>query len=151
MKTITDFMTVPVVKLSFVDPISNERPQLLGSRDAADLIRPVFEDFIQHHEEMYAVILNRANRVLGVLPLGSGTKDGTQVNETALYQTLILSNASSCMLVHNHPSGNLMPSQADDLITQKIKQAVNLIGCLLLDHIILTTDSYYSYADEGRL
>src|SRR5664280_1957004 len=103
--------------------------------------------------EYYKVLLmNRSNAFLGIFPVSKGGLSGTVTDVRLIYQAAIKANASGILICHNHPSGNLNPSESDTKITQKIKEAGNLLDIQLLDHLIITTDgSYYSFADNGLL
>lgn len=95
--------------------------------------------------------LNRANRVIGIHRHSTGGVAGTVVDTKQILAVALKSNASSLILCHNHPSLNLQPSQADLEITRKIKQAAQTMDLSLLDHLIITSEGYYSFADEGVL
>jgi DNA repair protein RadC len=99
------------------------------------------------------LLLNRANKVLGITTISEGGLSGTVTDVRLIYQYAIKGNASGIIVCHNHPSGNQNPSESDLKITQKIKEAGNLLDIQLLDHIILTPerDLYRSFADEGQL
>lgn len=105
------------------------------------------------YESFYALFLNRANKPVGWAIISTGGVTGTVVDNRILFSHAVLSLASSIIVFHNHPSGNLKPSQADIDLTQKIKQAAPLLDMLLLDHIILSPDleQYYSFGDHGIL
>jgi len=100
---------------------------------------------------MWALFTNRANKVLGSFLLSEGGVTGTVLDARIIFQGAILCNATGIILAHNHPSGNLRPSQSDLDMTKKIKEAGKLFDISLLDHIILTDEKYYSMADEGNL
>jgi DNA repair protein RadC len=96
--------------------------------------------------------MNRSNSVLGILEISKGGISGTVTDVRLIFQAAIKANASGIIVCHNHPSGNLNPSESDTKLTQKIKEAGNLMDIQLLDHLILTTDdNYYSFADNGLL
>ena len=96
--------------------------------------------------------MNRSNSVLGILEISKGGISGTVTDTRIIFAAAIKGNASGIICAHNHPSGNLNPSESDSKITQKIKEAGNLMDIQLLDHIILTMDGeYYSFADNGLL
>jgi len=96
--------------------------------------------------------MNRSNSVLGIMPVSKGGLSGTVTDVRLIFQGAIKANASGIIVCHNHPSGNLNPSDSDTKITQKIKEAGNLMDIQLLDHLILIIDgSYYSFADNGLL
>ncbi|MCE3278955.1 MAG: repair protein [Bacteroidetes bacterium] len=134
----------PKVKLSAL-------PKVLTSKDAETQFRSVWSNKMEYIEEMYLMILNRANKVLGYSKISHGGMSGTVVDTKVVFQTALKAHASSIMLAHNHPSGNLKPSEADLRITKIIKEAGRIMEIPLLDHIILTQEGYYSFADEGIL
>ncbi len=150
METI-DYCTVPQVTLSYSVSNLKTRYKISSSEDASKFIRPFFEKFIYHHEEMWCLLINQAGRVLGVQQIGVGTVNGTVVHQQAIYQAAILSNASGVILVHNHPSGQTFPSSQDRSLTERVKESCKLFDVQLLDHIIITPDGYYSFGDQGDL
>jgi DNA repair protein RadC len=96
--------------------------------------------------------MNRSNAVLGILSVSKGGISGTVTDVRIIFQAAIKANASGIIVCHNHPSGNAYPSESDRKITQKIKEAGNLMDIQLLDHlIILSVEGYYSFADDGVL
>jgi DNA repair protein RadC len=98
------------------------------------------------------MFLNRASKPIGAIPLFKGGLSSTIVDCKLIFATALKSLASSIIISHNHPSGNLTPSTEDNRITQKIKEGCQLLDLSLLDHVILTPDDkYFSYADEGIL
>jgi DNA repair protein RadC len=107
---------------------------------------------LEYVEEFKILLLNRANAVLGIVPISKGGVSGTVTDVRVILQAAVLSNASGLIICHNHPSGNLNPSDADIRITQKIKEASGIMDIQLLDHLILTSDdSYHSFADNGQV
>ena len=111
----------------------------------------VWSDKLQHVEETYILLLNRANKALGYSKISLGGISGTVVDTKIVFQTALKANASSVILCHNHPSGNLKPSEADIKITKVIKDAGKIMDIPLVDHIIITDEGFYSFADEGML
>lgn len=109
------------------------------------------DDTLEYKEYFKLVLLNRANKVLGITTISEGGIDGTVVDVRLVLQTALLAHSSGIILAHNHPSGQLKPSPQDDRITKKIKEAAKLMDIRIQDHLIVTGDNYYSYADEGRL
>jgi len=89
--------------------------------------------------------------MIGIVPISVGRKAGTICDPKVIYVTALKCNAASIVLVHNHPSGNLRPSQADIELTKKLKAAGQFLDLPVLDHIILTRDAYFSFADEGMM
>jgi DNA repair protein RadC len=109
-------------------------------------------DSIEHIEEFKLLLMNRSNSVLGILPVSKGGISGTVTDIRLIYQAAIKANASGIIVCHNHPSGNLNPSESDSKLTQKIKEAGLLMDIQLLDHLIIINDGdYYSFADNGLL
>lgn len=141
------------VKLSYKSKVSpKERLSIKSSLDAFTAIRPLFsDDSIEHLEKVVLLVLNRANKVLGWMLLGTGGISACVVDVRVVMQVAINSNASGIILAHNHPSGNLKASQEDINITKKVKEAAKLFDINLLDHLIVTTDGYYSLSDEGLM
>jgi DNA repair protein RadC len=97
------------------------------------------------------MLLNRANKVLGIYELSTGGISGTVADIRLIFAASIKSNASSIVLAHNHPSSNTKPSDADLLLTHKIKEAGKLLDIKVIDHIIVAIESYYSFADQGEI
>ena len=106
---------------------------------------------IELQEEFKVLLLNRGNKVLGVYPLSKGGVSSTIVDLKLLFSVALKTNASGVILSHNHPSGNLNPSNVDENLTIKIKQASEFLDIKLLDHLIITKDGYYSFADNSKL
>lgn len=124
-----------------------KREKIVSSKTAYDFMKPIFIDL--PHEEFWILLLNRSNSVIKKECISRGGVAGTVV-DTKIIMKLALENlASSIMLFHNHPSGNLKPSDADIKITKNIKEAGKLMDVQLLDHIIMTDSNYYSFNDEG--
>jgi len=111
------------------------------------------QDTIELREEFKIFLLNRANRVLGVYEVSKGGTIGTVIDVKLILQTALKTNSCAIILLHNHPSGNITPSQSDISITNKIKQAATIIGIDVLDHIIVTPEAhlFYSFADNGKI
>jgi len=124
--------------------------KVTGSKDAADAFR-IFWPAYEHIEFSYLLMLNRQNQILGYHQLSKGGMTGAVVDVRVIFQVALKSSSTSIILAHNHPSGNLDVSDADRKITNQIKQAGVILDIPLLDHLILTTDSYLSMADEGLL
>jgi DNA repair protein RadC len=126
-----------------------EKAQIKSSKDAADIFQPIFGDL--SHEEFHVLFLNRSNRVIGKIKLSQGGISGTVTDVRIVMKRAIEYLASGIIVCHNHPSGNLNPSESDTKITQKIKEAGNLMDIQLLDHLIITDNDYYSFADNGLI
>ena len=151
MKQQTTISEVEIVYRTRVK--ASDRPQIKSSKDAYDIFIGDWDlSTIEHHESFKLLLLNRANKVLGVANISQGGTNGTVTDVKIILQYAIKSNASGIIVCHNHPSGNMNPSESDSKITQKIKEAGNLVDVQLLDHLIITTDgSYYSFADNGLI
>lgn len=108
-------------------------------------------DLIEFQEECKVILLNRANFVLGVYNLSKGGVSGTVVDIKIILSVALKCNASSIILAHNHPSGNVQPSEADNGITNKLKNACKLLEIYLLDHLIISKNEYFSFATSGNL
>ena len=129
--------------------IKKELCQIKCSSDARDLILPYLIDLT--HEEFFCIFLNRSNKVIKVEQISKGGISGTVTDVRILFKNAVLKSASGLIVAHNHPSGNLNPSESDSKITAKIKEAGNLLDIQLLDHLIICNSDYYSFADNGLL
>ena len=131
---------------------ASERPKITSSKDIYNILRQVWdENKIELLEQFKVVFLNRNHRVLGIYEVSSGGVSGTVADAKLIFMAALKINACTLIISHNHPSGNLCPSEADKKLTQRIKEAALLLDILLLDHIILTNEGYYSFANEGLL
>lgn len=126
-----------------------KRPRISGSQDAFSEIYSVMADL--PHEEFWVVLLNRANEVISKKNMSKGGVSGTVVDAKIIFKMATEHLASAIILVHNHPSGNLRPSQADINLTNKLKEAGDILEIPVLDHLIIGRGKYYSFKDEGRL
>ena len=140
-----DLIYKPKVKAS-------ERPGIKTSKDAWTILQNNWDvnkiDFI---EQFKVILLNRANKVLGILKASSGGVTGTLVDPKVVFVAALKANACGIIISHNHPSGNLKPSLKDQQITAKLKNGAELLDISLLDHLIITSEGYLSFADEGLL
>jgi len=124
-----------------------EVSQIKCSKDVADIFQPLLSDLA--HEEFWILFLNRSNRVINRMKLSQGGISGTVTDVRMVMKKAIEYLASGIIVCHNHPSGNLSPSESDVKITQKIKEAGNIMDIQLLDHLIISDRDYYSFADNG--
>lgn len=131
------------------DEAGEERPRISGARDAYHYIYPHLCDLPV--EECWAIWLNQAGRVIGRTRVGQGGMTATVVDVRCVLREALLQQATSFILVHNHPSGNIRPGAEDDRLTKRLKEAAALMDLRLLDHLVFTESAYYSYSDEGRL
>ena len=126
-----------------------ERPRITHSRDAFNTIAPLLTDL--HHEEFWLLLLNKANEVFARERLSTGGMSGTVVDIKMVLKAALDGKAAAFIAIHNHPSGNLQPSQADVDLTRKLKQSGAILDLPLLDHLIISERGYYSFADEGNM
>lgn len=129
------------------DEQSDDKVQITSSKIAYQLFNALLSDL--PHEEFWILFLNRNNRVIQKSCISKGGVSGTVVDVRLILKPAIECLASGIILGHNHPSGNLKPSQEDIQLTQKVKQAAKLIDVSILDHLIIGDQNYYSFADEG--
>jgi DNA repair protein RadC len=125
------------------------RARVTCSRDAYNEMIPHLID--KPHEEFWILLMNRANEILRPVQISAGGVSGTVADPKIIFKQALEYLASSMILFHNHPSGNLIPSQADKDLTRKLKDAGRLLDIPVLDHLIFTDKAYYSFADEGIL
>jgi len=126
-----------------------KRDRITTSKDAVEIFQPLLGDHI--HEEFWILFLNRANMVIAKQAISSGGMSGTVVDPKIIFKAALDHKASSIVLCHNHPSGNNQPSEADIKLTKNIVAAGKVLEISVLDHIIVTQNSYYSFADEGMM
>jgi DNA repair protein RadC len=146
----TKVAEVELVYRSKVKP--SERPSITSSRDAYQLFLILWEEGKLDLVEQFKVLfLNRANKVLCIYNLSSGGITGTVADPRLIYAAALKVHAVSLILCHNHPSGSLKPSLADEELTRKIKTAGTYFDMKVFDHLIISSEGYYSFADEGLL
>ena len=144
--------TVDEISLVYQNTVSPEnRQKIASSKEAYDLLKLIWNGQIDLYESFYVIFLNRANKVLGYRCISTGGVSGTVVDPKAIFQAALLTNSSSLILAHNHPTGNMNPSEADCKITDKLKKAGEFLEISVLDHLIISSFQYYSFADEGRM
>ena len=130
----------------------SERPQISKSKDAYDILMQQW-DFgkIALLEEFKILLLNRRNRVLGIVHISSGGLSGTVADPKVIFTAALKGCASGIILCHNHPSGELDPSNEDLSLTRRLVDAGKMLDLKILDHLIICDDRYYSFGDEGIL
>lgn len=124
-----------------------EKPKVVTSADAAAIFVPLLSDL--PHEEFWVLLLNRNNLVIDKMLVSQGGLSGTIIDVRIILKMALDKLASSIILCHNHPSGNLVPSEADKEITRKIKEAGKHMDIPVLDHLIIGNGAYFSFTDEG--
>jgi DNA repair protein RadC len=128
------------------------RPALSSSNDVYELFLQSWDkNKIELQEQFKMLMLNRANKVVGIFKVSSGGVTGTIADPKLIFMAALKANACMIILAHNHPSCNLKPSKADHDLTEKIKQGGRLLDIKVLDHLIITTEGFYSFADEGLM
>lgn len=141
---------LPEIKLT-KKPSEFIKVQITSSKDCEQCLRNFFFNDLEIYESFFLLLLDRANNTIGYVKISQGGIFGTTVDVKLIAKYAIESLASSVILCHNHPSGSTKPSENDINMTKKISNVLNLFDCKVLDHIILTVDSYYSFADEGLI
>lgn len=125
------------------------RDRITKSDDIANYLRATLE---YRKQEVFAVVfLNRGNKITHLEIISEGGMTGTVADPRIILKKALEHDATAIILCHNHPSGNLKPSKSDELLTQKIKQASALLDIHVMDHIIVSNEGYFSFADEGYL
>ena len=127
----------------------NKSAAIKGAADVFTLMSNYFHDL--EHEEFYAICLSRANKVKTIECISKGGVSGTVSDGKLIFKKALENTASGIILCHNHPSGNLQPSGADKLLTENLKQFGKYIDLPILDHVIITNESYFSFADQGLM
>jgi len=151
VKTTANLFQICEITVNYSSRVKpSNRPKISGSRDAYEIVMPIWDD-LEYRESFAILLLNRANRVLGIANISSGGLSGTVADPKVIFQHALKANASSIILLHNHPSGNTQPSEADITLTRKMKECGKFLDLPVLDHLIVTTDGYFSFANEGLI
>jgi len=153
MKT-QQLINVSEVQLIYKNKVkASDRIKISCSRDAYKVFMDCWDpETIDFLESFKILLMSRSNAVLGILEISKGGTTGTVSDIKVIFSAALKGNACGIICAHNHPSGNLNPSESDTRLTQKLKEAGNLMDIQVLDHLILATEGdYYSYADNGTL
>lgn len=144
---------IPLIELSYINHVKpSERPVITNSGTAYRLLYQSWDKKkIEMQEQFKILLLNQSNKALGLYELSAGGVTGTIADPRLIFAAAIKANATAIILAHNHPSGQLSASKADEILTMKIKDAGKLLDISVLDHIVVTSDGYFSFADEGLL
>jgi len=126
-----------------------DKVKLSSSKEAYEYLRPVLEDL--PHEEFWILFLNRANKIIGKQLIGRGGISQTTADVKIVFKKSIDKQASAIILAHNHPSGNIKPSESDIQLTRKIKNGSELLDIQVLDHLIVGDGNYFSFNDSGMM
>lgn len=147
---LTNIAEVQLIYSTNVKP--SDRLKISSSKDAYEILRHTWnESTIELREEMKIILLNNSNKVLGLYIVSQGGVTGTIADPKLIFAVALKAHATGIILTHNHPSGNLRPSQADIDLTKRCRQAGELLDIKVLDHMIITSETYYSFADEGMM
>jgi len=131
---------------------ASQRPLVKDSKDCHYIFRQLWDEGkINLVEEFKVLFLNRANRVVGFMEVSTGGLTGTVADPRIILAGAVKVLSCNIVLAHNHPSGNLLPSKADEELTSKIKEACSYLDIKVIDHLILSDESYFSFADEGLI
>jgi DNA repair protein RadC len=147
------WMNVSEVELIYKSKVkAAERPKISQSEDAYKLLLKYWDDNkLDFIEQFQVLLLNRAHKVIGLYEVSSGGVSGTVVDPKLIFTAALKMCACNLIIAHNHPSGSLQPSKADEDITRKLAEAAKLLDMRVLDHLIITRDEYLSFADQGLL
>lgn len=141
-------MEIAEIEVSY-KTITKKKIKILDSKDAYKiLISNWSNDRIELQEEFKVLLMNRGNQVLGIYPLSKGGVASTIVDAKLLFSVTLKCNASSIILAHNHPSGNLIPSNRDIELTKKLISASKFLDIQILDHLVISKGGFYSLADK---
>ncbi len=126
-----------------------EKGKIISSRDAFEVFQGILSD--SQYEEFWMLLLNKANKIIKKINISEGGISGTVADPKKIFKLALENNASSIILSHNHPSGNIQPSDSDLKLTKKLVDAGKLLDISVLDHVIIGDEKYYSFADENML
>ncbi len=145
--------SLPQLKLTVENPFPHiDRITVQSSQSAHDIFHDIWEpDTMDLYESVNILFLTRSMKILGYNRHSFGGIDTSVFDPRIILTTALLSGSTAILVAHNHPSGNPKPSLADERLTKQLKEACALMNITLVDHLIITTDSYYSFKDEGAL
>jgi DNA repair protein RadC len=148
-----DSSNIAEVQLVYATNVKpSDRPRIQSSMDSFEILRQTWNaSTMELREEMKVILLNNGHQVLGIYKVSEGGVTGTVADPKLIFAAAIKSNSSAIILSHNHPSGNIQPSKADIDLTKKCREIGNLLDIKVLDHIIVTAEMYFSFADEGMI
>jgi DNA repair protein RadC len=153
MNTAFNLSYIAEVELVYSTKVKpSNRVKISSSKDAYEILNQTWNvNTIELREEMKVILLNNWHKVLGIYNVSHGGITGTVADPKLIFAAALKANATGIILAHNHPSGNSQPSQADIGLTRKCKEIGELLDIKILDHMIMTTEGYYSFADEGMM
>jgi len=149
---IKELISAHEVQVHYKRPVFDSMPKITSSRQSEMIFRKYIDaNRIDHKEFFWILLLNNSQKVLGLSEISIGNDLGVIVNVKEIFQLIINTNSSCVILCHNHPSGNINPSSNDKLLTSKMTTLAEVINVKVLDHIIITSESYFSFADNGMM
>lgn len=128
---------------------SDDNPQMTNASQVYEYMRPLMQDL--PHEEFWAILLNNSSRIIKRTRISSGGLTATAVDVRMVLKEALIADATCIIVCHNHPSGQLRPSRDDQMLTDRLHTALNQINIKLLDHVIITDGTYYSFAEDGKI
>lgn len=128
---------------------SDDSPQMTNASQVYEYMRPLMQDL--PHEEFWAILLNNSSRIIKRTRISSGGLTATAVDVRMVLKEALIADATCIIVCHNHPSGQLRPSRDDQMLTDRLHTALNQINIKLLDHVIITDGTYYSFAEDGKI
>jgi len=152
MKELDSFCEVSVKYSAKVKP--SDRQKITKSNDSINVLKAFYEKLgsIEHREVFTIILLDRGNKILGIVKVAEGSATACVVDVQYILRCAILTNSQALILCHNHPSGEMRPSELDKKVTNRIIEAAKLLDITILDHLIIgVEDNYYSFADEGLI
>lgn len=150
IQTLFNVTEVELVYRNKVSPM--DRPKVNSSSTAYDIFMEAWDmNKIELVEQFSILLLDRSNSCIGISNVSQGGISACVVDPKVVFATALKARASSIILAHNHPSGNVNPSQADTMITKSLVAGGRILDLSVLDHLIVTPRNYYSFADEGGL
>ncbi|HQW94272.1 MAG TPA: JAB domain-containing protein [Saprospiraceae bacterium] len=149
-QTLFSVSEVDLVYRNKINPV--DRPKVTTSSAAYDILLQCWDmNKIELLEQFAILLLDRSKNCLGVSYVSTGSVSACIVDPKVIFATALNARASSLILAHNHPSGNLTPSKADEFLTNKLLQGGYILDISVVDHLIVTPRSYYSFSDDGAL
>jgi DNA repair protein RadC len=133
------------------NPSDLKKEKISSSADACRYIRQFFFEDLEVYESVFLLLLNQQNQTVGYAKISQGGVAGTVVDPKIVAKYIVDNLATGAIMAHNHPSGNLSPSPQDKQITKRVQEVCKLLDSKLLDHLIITSESYFSFCDEGIL
>ena len=150
-KKVKNYTNIPEIELKYKSG-KVKKINITSSQDAEKIFREFFDcDTLELTESFVVIYLNRANKTLGWQRVSQGGITGTIVDKRLILATALKCAATGIILAHNHPSGNINPSNTDKELTKQLKEASKLLDIVVLDHLIISEDNYFSFSDEGLM